>query len=189
MHTISLFSVAGVLILVLAQNGGSQDNQAQKAPLKIEASSQPAVATLRAMARALRTCPATVDRETRWGKEPWDISQMMDGAPTNVVWDVEQSQTARSPYTGYIEFSAYYSFSVQPENRDRFERKHPKLYSDALMQFKNYKFRYEFDLGPDGVELAKTLYRGLDEAQWRDIQKRNPCWQNAMHNTAAKSEK
>jgi hypothetical protein len=189
MHRIPLFSVAGVLILALAQIGGAQEDQAQKVPLKIEASSQPAVATLRAIARALGACPPTVDDETKWGKEPWDISQMMDGPPTNVVWDVAPSQSVRSPYAGYIEFSAYYRFSVQPENRDNFERKRPKAYSALLMGGKDWKYRYEFDLGPEGVELVRSLDRGLDQTQWRDIRKRNPCWQNALRNTLAKSEK
>jgi hypothetical protein len=176
-----------LLPFVLALNASGQQNSSQSSPAK-DPSFERGRAALRVIARALGACPATVTGETKWGKEPWDVSQMMDGAPTNVAWDVAPSQTARSPYAGYIEFSAYHSFSVQPENRDRFERKHPKLYSDALMQFKNYKIRYEFDLGAEGVELARTLYRARDETQWKDGQSSNPCWQNALRAVAPEGE-
>ena len=48
------------------------------------------------------------------------------------------------------------------------------------------KYRYEFDLGPSGVELTRML-RGRDPDQRVDDSPDETCWQNAARNVHAMS--
>ena len=140
--------------------------------------SQAAVDALRALARTIKECPETVDLESRWGKGSGEISRLYFGAPKNVVWDVTPSESARSPYLGYVEFSVSHYFWVPKENQDKFDRKYPGLYADSL-GMPDLKFRYEFDVGPSGLELTRVLARQATKTEWEDSIKRNTCWDSA----------
>jgi len=140
--------------------------------------SQAAVDALRALARTIKECPETVDLESRWGKGSGEISRLYFGAPKNVVWDIARSESARSPYMGYIEFSVAHYFWVPKESQDKFERKYPGLYADFL-GMPDIKFRYEFDVGPSGLELTKALDRQANKTEWVDSIKKATCWDAA----------
>jgi hypothetical protein len=136
------------------------------------------VDALRTVARVIKECPEVVDLETKWGKRPGEIDRLYFGAPKNVIWDVLRSGSARSPYMGYIEFSVSHHFWVPKERLDKFESEHPGLYA-AEMGLPDWKLRYEFDIGPDGLELTRLLVRQANETEWLDSPKRDVCWEIA----------
>src|SRR5580658_10068019 len=77
---------------------------------------QSAAPIFRLMARQIQDCPNALYRETRWGKKPNEIERAYFKPPTNVVWDIVPSKTpVRSPFEGYVEFSAVYFEWVPPE--------------------------------------------------------------------------
>jgi hypothetical protein len=156
----------------------AQQGPAQATPRKGEASSLPAVASLREIARAIKECPETVEIEHKWGKAPQEIDRVLFGPPKNVVWDIEESKSVRSPFTGYIQFSVSHYHWVPAETLDRYERKYPGL-DELLMFMPDLEYRYEFDVGPEGLELARVLARSVEKAEWGDSPKRDVCWDKA----------
>jgi len=162
-----------LLFLALADFGTAQQGAT------IEANSQPAVNKLREVARTIRECPEAIETETKWGKGPLEISRLYIGPPKNVVWDVVPSKTVRSPYAGYIEFSTSHYVWVPPETSAKYERQHPGFRAEAAIRLKDWKLRYEFDVGPGGVEITRALSRLADASDWGDFSKRDICWDNA----------
>src|ERR1039458_2493208 len=147
-----------VLALLLAQVGSAQP------VAKIDPNSQPAVDALRAIARTISQCPEALDFEHRWGKGPLEIDQWYYGSPRNVIWDVVPSGSVRAPYLGYIEFATYYELRVPRETTDRYERQFPGLLAKANYEAggSSPKWRYEFDVGPEGIELTRALVSRLN---------------------------
>jgi len=192
--------VMPAILLVLAPIGSAQQPEPQPG-LKIDPRSQPAVGALRTMARAIRECPQVFEGETNWGKRPQEIIRVYMGAPTNVIWGVDQSKTpVRSPYTGYIEFSVSRYFWIPPETRDRFDRVGLESAARESGHFGQLWFRYEYDVGPDGAEFSRSLVMGSlsslpplnswgdnpqgGERLWRDAPK-DLCWDKAARNPPA----
>jgi len=135
----------------------------------VEPDKQQAISEMRDLARTIKGCPKALELEMRWGKGPLEIVRVYYETPNNVVWDVTRSQTARSPYAGYIEFSISHLPWVPPETIDKFRRTRPDMYKDFFLQplSTRWSLRYEFDIGPEGVEFVKA-----NSAQ-RDV-----CWDN-----------
>ena len=176
-------AVVPVTLLLLAFtelcNGqAGQSPTPSSGPQSIEPSSQPAVDAMRELVRTIKDCPQAIDFESRWGKEPLAITRWYIGSPKNVVWDVVRSNTVRSPYVGYIEFSTSHYLWVPPETAAKYDRTHPGLRTEAAIRAKDWKFRYEFDVGPAGVELTRALSRTVDAKDWNDFSKRDVCWDN-----------
>jgi hypothetical protein len=189
-----------VLALSFAQISRPQNVEPQPAP-KIDPRSQPAVDVLRTIARTIRECPQVSEGETNWGKRPQEIIRVYMGAPTNVIWGVDRSKTpVRSPYTGYMEFSVSRYFWIPPETRDRFDRAGLESAARESGHFGQLWFRYEYDVGPDGAELSKSLVMGSlsglpalntwgdnpqgGERLWQDAPK-DLCWDRAARNPPA----
>jgi hypothetical protein len=194
-------AITSVAILALFSLGVVTTAAAQQP--SIEATSQPAVAALRAIARTIRECPETVQLESRWGKGPLEIDRFYFGPPKNVVWDVAPSKSVRAPYAGFIEFSVSYYFWVPPETRDKYDRKYPGLLRD--LRTPDFKRRYEYDVGPEGLELIRALSRREGQAsvgngdhistEWADSPKvevqgnSGVCWDNAARKSQTVSDK
>ena len=142
---------------------GDQPGQAQPGAPKIDATSQPAVATLRSIAGVIKWCAETHSETDKWGKGPQEISRLVFTPPTNVVWDVAASESVRSPFTGYIQFSTHFYVWVPRETLDKYEHKHPGFHEGV-----DTEYRYEFDVGPEGLELTRVLDRDskAGEANW-----------------------
>ena len=170
-----------LLVLAFAAFSNGQVGQSttlSSGPQSIERGSQPAVDAMREIARTIRECPEAIDIENRWGKGPLEIDRWYMGPPKNVVWDVVPNNTVRSPYMGYIEFSISHHLWVPPETVAKYDRTYPGLRTEAMVRFKDWKLRYEFDIGPAGVELTRALSRQADAKDWSDSSKRDMCWDN-----------
>jgi hypothetical protein len=133
--------------------------------------SQPAIASLRAITEAIKACPRALlfeMPELRNAPPP----RVFWGPPTNVVWDVTPSNSLRSPYVAYIEFTIPSEYAVPPETYDRTMAVYGLIVAKGIP---NRKVRYEFDLGPEGLQLMKMLSRSAGETEWRDGSSRKSC--------------
>jgi len=152
-----------------------------QAPTKIDPGSQPAANQLAAIARTIKECPRALSREKKWGKQAEEIERWYVGPPQNVTWDVVPGSSVRSPYVGYIEFSLGWDYWVADEMKDKFRRSEASSAAELLKTQEDVhpmKYRYEFDLGPNGLELTKML-RGRDPGNWVDERPDDTCWQKA----------
>jgi hypothetical protein len=155
-----------------------------------------AVKALRAIVRTIQACPEVLEGESNWGKKPLETARLYTSAPSNIVWDVVQSVTARSPFAGYIQFSVSRYFQVPPETRGKFDRTDTERIAEQEGHIGKREFRYEYDVGPDGAQLSRSLVRGgLIFNTWRDnsptgdeFWKDGPkdfCWDKAARNPLA----
>jgi hypothetical protein len=159
----------------------------------IDASSQPAVDQLTAVAHTIKRCPREVHWETHWGKKLDEIERWSVGPPENVVWDVVSSGSVRAPYSGYIQFTVRRQIEVLPDgSMDRYMRKNREYW---LLIQRNFvqnpvDYRYEFDVGKNGLELIKSLSRAQCETvgsvaspcqkpDWQSVPSRAYCWGKA----------
>ena len=160
--------------------------------LQIDPSSQPSVNQLAAVAHAIKECPRAMTKEEQWGKKPAEIMRWYSGPAQNVVWDVVPSSSVRSPYLGYIEFSLSSDYWVPDEVKDKFMRS-DREGSAELRKIDTdvdpMKYRYEFDLGPSGLELTKMLRDRVPGSifpspvgKWWEYRPENTCWENAARN-------
>lgn len=127
-------------------------------------SEQRALAQLRTITETIKKCPASHTAS----------------APMNVVWDIEQNQSVRSPKTGFVEFirgkgdpPVLVTEECKPKDKACQQR-----YMDTLgiwnSMFETWEAakpmqtRYEFDFGPEGLEFARRITRpeGADGTQW-----------------------
>ena len=139
-----------------------------QSPPKIDASSQPAVEALRGIVRKIKDCPQQTHAESHWGKGPTEIYRTLVGPPTNVTWDVTPSNSVRAPYVGYVELTTTWDFFVPLDTFSKFSRKYPAWMEYSLKQrAKPREWRYDFDLGPDGLELTKVFYRDEKNGEWQ----------------------
>lgn len=150
-----------------------------QSPPKIDDSSQPAVKALAEIARQIKECSRELSGERQWGKKKSEIVRWYIGPPMNVVWDVVPSTSVRSPYAGYIDFSLEYTQWIPEEVRDRYK---DEFGLDYLLTSQGpIKHRYEFDVGPSGLELTRLLIRGKDGSSV-DEHHDETCWQKAARN-------
>ncbi len=162
--------------------------------------SQPAVAALRTVVISIKECPRTMIWENTDTKGPMSRFRVYFGPPTNVVWDVSSSNSVRAPYIGYVEFTVPRQGWVPPDVYDKWSERASEIYNDLLFRpIPNLKYRYEFDIGPEGLQLTRTLYRSADDADWNDSPalKRCPgesgcpllCWDQAAQKGQTVSDK
>jgi hypothetical protein len=140
---------------------------------------QYAAEQLRAIAEAIKKCPAGVnpDSDTSTGSH--------FSAPSNVVWDIERTQSYRSPVTGYIEFisnSAYpLGKPVQCKKNDRKCAAWNQAVAETNLMIAALPTlaltRYEFDFGPHGLEFSRALMKdgNEDASHWQPSQLGTSC--------------
>jgi hypothetical protein len=128
--------------------------------------SQPAVDSLREMARKIRECRtrSLVD-EHKWGKKATDTEKIWMGPPSNVAWDVTHSESARSPYSGYLQFMWPADIEVPAESYAEWSKQEGVMEEQKRKMF-SLEWRYEFDVGPSGLELLRVLTRNEGESKW-----------------------
>jgi hypothetical protein len=133
---------------------------------EMDANSRAEVERLRSIATAIKSCP----RVAEW--KDTGAGTIYDGPPLNVVWDVKPSDSIRAPYFGYIEFFLPRQFSA---TKEECERSHSC--KDMIETTKPFRYRFEFDLGPDGLDLTKQLVKLASDKGWSDARSDESCWQ------------
>jgi len=153
--------------------------------------SQPAALALRTIASNVRKCPRELAFEMENTNGPLARAQMYQGPPGNVLWDVTRSGSVRSPYIGYIEFSIPQELSVPPDVMQRWSNEAADLYAKMVSTPQpTLKYRYEFDLGPEGLQLARMLLRSEDQTEWKDAPtKVETCWERAVQSDRTTHQK
>jgi len=180
------FSV-GLLTLSMTVVASGQ-RTAEKQADKQDASQQPAIEQLRAIVEAIRKCPRmrepNVFPSFFFGTSgPFFMGTTFRHAPVNVVWDIEQKQSARSDRQGYVEFvrtSTYVAEALEKckrrdadcEFRNRAVTAINKGWAEGTAKGPD-QFRYEFDLGIDGLELVRALAKRQTEDHWVATQLRD----------------
>jgi hypothetical protein len=51
-----------------------------------------------------------------------------------------------------------------------------------------FRYRYEYDLGPEGLDLVSTLVKSEKDTEWSDARRDESCWQNAARTEDQKTE-
>ncbi len=136
----------------------------------MDAKSRAEVEHLRSVTTAIKACP----RVAEW--KDIGIGTIYDGPPSNVVWDVKPSDSIRAPYFGYVEFFLPREFSATKEECEK-----SRSCRDMIETTKPFRYRFEFDLGPDGLELTKLLVKLASDKEWTDARPDSSCWQSAVH--------
>lgn len=149
--------IASVLCLdISAQEAKSQSTAGGAGEsLHIDEQSRPAVDRLRAVAQAIKACPSTESSRAD--------GVLTTGPALDVIWDVVPAKV-RAPYAGYIEFTLPNVFSPSSPNA-KCEVSNAGC-SQSLINgiyvttiTKPWRYRYEFDVGPNGLELLTVLGR------------------------------
>jgi TPR repeat protein len=165
---------------------------AQAPPAKVDESSKPAEGTLRAIAQRITACPKALDFENRWGKKPDEIQRLYFQPPVNVIWNVVLGNSVRAPYLSSVEFTVEEVNWVPDSARDKFSKSGAWMAEAALENTGAliWHFRYEYDLGPDGLQLTRALWRHKSTDAWKDSDARSfakHCWDAAARNTQAQA--
>jgi len=153
------------------------------------ASSRPAIEALRELSQSIKACPQASLSEYKWGKGATEIYQVRGGPPENVIWDASPSDSARAPYSGYIQFIVRWALWVPPDSLTKFIRKFPALWEAFQQHLKPIEYRYEFDVGPDRLELVKIFSRNENETEWKTAELPNWCWGHAARNIQTRAER
>jgi hypothetical protein len=143
-----------------ASTGNADKDQGEQEIVKGDGNEQHAIEQLRAIAEVIKKCPEGVTREANGSGQHFF-------PPINVVWDVERTQSYRSPEIGYIEY-IYNYFHIPPTPTDckKNDRKCiawnvATAEADALEAgiSEPRKIRFEFDFGSNGLEFSRVLWK------------------------------
>ena len=160
---------------------------APETPVTIADSSKSAVEMLPMIRQRIEACPKVLDFEDRWGSKKDEIVRFYQEAPANVIWNVVAGNSVRAPYLGYVEFTVHEDYWM-PESAERNFFKWPG--SVPTLQIAGpMRYRYEYDLGPDGIQLTRVLLRNKTTGEWADPNRgviANHCWDSAARNTAVR---
>ena len=130
--------------------------------------SQPAVDELRSLAEKLKQCPEIWLKYPayQWGKKSTEIEQERTTQPRNVIWDVTSSESSRSPYSGYLQYSVHPEIDVLPvESYGEWLKKRGLIW-DMAQKIMSIDLKFEFDVGPSGLELVRVLSRSKAYPDW-----------------------
>lgn len=130
--------------------------------------SQPAVDALRSLAEKLKQCPEIWLKYPayQWGKKSTEIEQERTTQPRNVIWDVTSNESSRSPYSGYLQYSVHPEIDVLPvESYGEWLKKRGLIW-DMAQKIMSIDFKFEFDVGPSGLELVRVLSRSKAYPDW-----------------------
>jgi hypothetical protein len=151
----------------------------------ISEDSKPAVETLRIIAGRIRECPKALISESQWGRKKDEIERLYQDPPENLTWDVVAGNSVRAPYLGYIEFTVNVNYWV-PESRERSFLNWPGALPTLKFVVGPWHYRYEYDLGPNGLQLLRVLLRDKTSSEWKEPTRdavANNCWDAAARNT------
>jgi hypothetical protein len=152
--------------------------------ITISDDSKPAMETLHRIALSIGQCPKVLESESQWGNKPNEIERDYSGPPENVTWDVISGNSVRAPYMGYIEFTV----------RGTKDSPHPMTRGEAWIEgMANigpdiWQIRYEYDLGPGGLQLIKSLYHRQSKQEWLASEPGKSCWDIAARDTRIKPD-
>ena len=157
---------------------------AQSLP-QIDHKSETAVSALRAIVVKVKACPRIVAYENKDMKGPLAGFRIYQGPPLNVTWDVTQGKSIRAPYEGYLEFDIAQEWWFPESTLKKYGGDHaPTWYTEMIEKPKpTLEHRYEFDLGPTGLELVKSFIREEGQHDWKVY---NPdaiggqCWDKSV---------
>lgn len=147
--------------------------------------SDAAIAALRNFASDLEKCSDAFAVERHWGKGPLEVERVYLGHPKDVVW---KSVQVESRPVGYIEFSSSVYVRVPAETAKKYTSRRvveraglpatPEgvafLPTEFAFPIPDTRYRYEFDLRPDGISLAK-MFRAEPDGKWQAVEKGYPC--------------
>lgn len=147
------------------------NSNAGNTKLEVDERSQAALNQLHLIAQRIKNCP----RSAEWLDT--GAGTIYDGPPSNVVWDVEPSTSVRAAYLGYIEFSLPREFLAPDRKCD----KEPGYCAEMMTATKPFEYRYEFDLGPEGLSLTRILVKSeaAGYKDWGNARTDDSCWQKA----------
>lgn len=146
------------------------------APGQSMGASAPAIAALKAIAANVEACPKTIWFEWPHSGGPLSGARIYFDTPVSVVWNVVPIESVRSPYMGYIEFTVNREFWVPDDVYARHKDSDSRLYKRLLFTPQpSLKYRYEFDVGPNGLKLAKMLSQSMDESSWHEGPDQEAC--------------
>jgi hypothetical protein len=180
----------------------SKVRASQKQSKEAPGSYKHTVAALRLIADTIKACPRIVEfdasKDSQQSDGPLARSRLYYGPPVNVVWDVDRSNSIRSPYQGYIQFSVPRELWIPPDVRKRWANEAAELYAEMLQPMPPLEYRYEFALGPDGLQLIGILFRSADDSEWKDAPEGEKacsspgcvpaCWRSAAQPKQALSD-
>jgi hypothetical protein len=166
---------ATIFILFATTLWATHATSRQNAP-EMDEQTKAQVKKLRSISQAIKACPNKESPDTGNGKFTY-------GPPSNVTWDVKPSPSPiRAPFLGFIEFSLPRGFSASK----KYCAQYAEVCARLLVQ-SSVPLRFEFDLGPDGLELMKLLVKNKEEdKEWSDIRPdaavlSDTCWLKAAH--------
>ena len=121
--------------------------------------------------------------ERKWGKKADEIERYYEESPENVVWNVVVGDSVRSPYLGYVEFTVDLDHWVPDAAGPRFmkSRNATVLYQEMVNAYPRH-YRYEYDLGPDGLQITRVLLRNKSTGEWVEPKRSviaEYCWDSA----------
>lgn len=160
-----------------------------RTPVSISEESKPALETLRMIAKQIEECPKALDFERRWGKKEDEIERYYEEPPANVVWDVAAGNSVRAPYLGYVEFTVDEDHWVPDSAGQRFQKSSASIAYVTIMGAYPRHYRYEYDLGPDGLRLTRALLLNKSTGEWVEPKRSviaEYCWDAAARDTQIK---
>lgn len=175
-----------LIALICALQSKAQEKKAQDsgdAAVQVDERSRPSSDQLRAIAQAIKECPSTESSD--------EFGTLRSGPPLNVVWDVVPGSSSRAPYMGYIEFTLPHFFAPYSQKCKRGDQDCEARYFTGLTVMntaKPFQYRYEFDLGPSGVELVRVLNKpeSASRTEWQATSLGSRCFEKPAIEAAAK---
>lgn len=149
------------------------DIQSQQNSSDMDEPTRAQVKQLRSISEAIKACPKVAQFPDKGS------GAIYAGPPSNVTCDVEHKSSARAPYVGYIEFFLPREFSASK----KYCAKH-EYFCAQMMLIPSFQYRFEFDLGPGGLEVTKTLAKSRENKDWTDVPSTSAdlnesCWLKA----------
>lgn len=170
-----------------SQNSASPEEGTSTTSAPSNAIEQHAMEQLRAATEMLKKC--TASRTSLDGGGSKTVT-----APMNVIWDIEQRQSIRSPEMGFIEFTRKEACSpgLQTETCRKNDWQCDSRNQAALIAFnatlrycgnlKPNRYRYEFGLGTNGLEMERAVMKPDtgDNSPWVATPVEHGCVEDAV---------